>query len=509
MTTPELSSEIIKLYIDDKLTIKDISNRLNLKVYIIRKILIDNNITRRDPRKLSRKLSETDEKKIIDDYTNNNISIRELARSFCCDRSCIKSILYRNNIRFKSINESNKKSNINTTLLIELFKKGESINNLCKQFNVNSNSISYHLRKDGIFRVDYPVSSTTTSIKKINILYLYFLEGKSLYFICKKANLGHVQTVKNIISEFINGKVDYDNNKKIHLYKTKLSEDKISEIHYLYENTGLSVSRISNLLSINRSTLTKILKQKFSKLREGRDLNKKYRINENYFSNINSPEKHFILGLLLTDGHNTYSKRKYITMFGLTGIEDRVLVEYVKNQLECDNPIYYNKNKDHYILTITNKTISTDLKNLGCIEDKSYLLKMPDQIKDNLFHHFLLGCIMGDGCISHFNNMFSVSLVGTHTFINSISSKIYELYRINSYIRQKSEVSSELTVSGNTNALKICNIIFDNAPAILPRKFLQYKKLVQYKKNKLVKNDNELFELKKADIICDRIDTMN
>ena len=86
---------------------------------------------------------------------------------------------------------------------------------------------------------------------------------------------------------------------------------------------------------------------------------RKYKVNENYFENINSHEKAYILGFIYADGYNGED-----TLELAQNIEREDVLVHIKTALETDQEIkYYVPNKG--TLNIYSKKICSDLVNLG------------------------------------------------------------------------------------------------------------------------------------------------
>lgn len=495
MITLETIQEAKQLYENDKMSLESIGKKLNIPRNELRKEFIKNNIPRRQPTELRRSFNKEIELEIIHKYTTLNETIRGLSRDYKCGRLVIKGILKRNNIQFKTIDESNSKKFLNDGKIKDMFVDGCSVSEIAKNFGVNRSAISYHLKKIGINRKDFPIDTTITEIKKNNILYLYFIEGASIYYINKTLKLAHSVTIKRIVNEYLNPPMPKT-------FKTKFPSDKIDELLNLYKTKNYSVGDLCKIFNTTQSVVVRILKKELGCLHDSRIYNQIYSINENYFKDVNSREKHFVMGLLFTDGSNSYSINKYRTTLGLTG-EDLATVQYFADQLEFNKTPTYDVKKNFWRLNIVNKTISLDLKDLGCIENKSRLLEYPNWIKDEYFNSFLLGCIFGDGHICNSKpGIFDIGIVGTENFLTGIFLKCKSLLKVGGSFSKCSDGDSKrIGWSGSSQTLKICNYIFKDAPFLMKRKFLIYENLIEYKKTAKTQTLEERAELEKALII--------
>lgn len=76
-----------------------------------------------------------------------------------------------------------------------------------------------------------------------------------------------------------------------------------SELYELYFIKKLSTSEIAKMFNVNKQTISQNLKKMGYQLRKvGKDrINNKYYVFEEFFEQINSEEKAYILGLILSD----------------------------------------------------------------------------------------------------------------------------------------------------------------------------------------------------------------
>jgi hypothetical protein len=65
---------------------------------------------------------------------------------------------------------------------------------------------------------------------------------------------------------------------------------------------GINNKELCGKYNTSRSYIQKVLNRYHIKLRSAAEITKKYDINENYFENINTGDKAYILGLIYSDG---------------------------------------------------------------------------------------------------------------------------------------------------------------------------------------------------------------
>lgn len=117
---------------------------------------------------------------------------------------------------------------------------------------------------------------------------------------------------------------------------------------------------------------------------------RKYEINEDFFDEFNTQEKAYFLGILFADGYNNYDKgniRLSLQEGDIQILNDLKELLYVNN----DKPLGRSKKEncnDLLYLDLTNKHISSELKDLGMVQNKTFLITFP-KISNNLYNHFI------------------------------------------------------------------------------------------------------------------------
>lgn len=126
---------------------------------------------------------------------------------------------------------------------------------------------------------------------------------------------------------------------------------------------------------------------------------------ENYFDEINTPEKAYFLGLLYADGCNVEHPSTGELSISLQ-IEDRIVIDKLKEEMKSDYPLNIQKridenHKDKIRFYVYGKHIAEALDKQGCVKRKSLILTWPtiQQVPEELLSHFMRGYFDGDGCI--------------------------------------------------------------------------------------------------------------
>jgi intein-encoded DNA endonuclease-like protein len=190
----------------------------------------------------------------------------------------------------------------------------------------------------------------------------------------------------------------------------------------------------------------------------------KHSCDEHFFSEIDSQEKAYLLGLFIADG-NIHIGTGFTFFFSSVDLE---LVEYFKKCMQATNPI--RKRKDGgYEFVINSKIILEDLSKYGVVPRKSLVSTLPD-IQYGLYRHFIRGLFDGDGCIridKLGNGRFDIC--GSYKILHSISILLEADLGLKINITKHGNIF-RLAVAGNRKVLKIKSYLYDNSTLFLNRK---------------------------------------
>lgn len=236
--------------------------------------------------------------------------------------------------------------------------------------------------------------------------------------------------------------------------------------------------------------------------------NFKYKlIDENMFKQIDTEEKAYIIGLLWSDGHNHHTNQSGTISISLN--EDDVdILEKVKKVFygNVDRPLYkVNKKKvnvkwkNQYSLCVCSKIISYDLLNLGMVSNKTFSIKMPDNIPSELVNHFLRGVFDGDG---HFTiprrnsfdctfgitgNMFLLKQI-QDLFFNKLGLKYTKIN-----ITDNPKIG-RLRYTGIKSVNKIYNFLYQNSSLYMERKFKKFNDFFVDKLERIKKQKTSIYK---------------
>lgn len=254
-----------------------------------------------------------------------------------------------------------------------------------------------------------------------------------------------------------------------------------------------SIAETSNEFKLSKSTIYRNLKKNgiCTKLDrdKAREKHIKYAIDSNYFEKIDTHNKAYILGIIMSDGY-MLPKRKQVRV----KLTDIGILDSIKKELNYNKPYnkvrkYKESHKNSNLLIICNTKIYDDLIKLGCVCNKTFNCDLPD-ILDKYMPSFIRGFFDGDGCIyvSSDSKCAEVSIVATKIFCNSlhqylISNDIDSFFR---YDKRHDGRILIIRIKNKKSLIKTFRLLYDdilsgNSNMYLYRKF---KKYIRFLKNK-------------------------
>lgn len=253
----------------------------------------------------------------------------------------------------------------------------------------------------------------------------------------------------------------------------KITDTILDTIEKRYNN-GETLTNICNDYGYCRKHMSNLLKKRGFKFRT-----RKYSLNENYFENIDSPEKAYWLGFICGDGCVDQSFE--FVRIKLSSVDTEHLVKLrlaLRSNYSIKTKIHKTNygNKEMSSLTICSKKLCKDLNKLGCTPNKSNTLLFPD-IDDKLNLHFIRGLIDADGYISYDKSKEnikrpSVGLVGNYDVIHKVKDILKAEGISNIKIRQdkRKENVWELRIRKQSEVAKAYRKLYLGSKIYLDRK---------------------------------------
>lgn len=243
------------------------------------------------------------------------------------------------------------------------------------------------------------------------------------------------------------------------------------------QQSNLSLTQIAKNFKISIKQVKRILKSNGFDKSYKIGTNRKYNLNEDFFNIIDIEEKSYILGLLYADGCNNNKEGKiYISLQE----KDKNILDKITKIIQPTKPLKYiikNGNRQNqFKLTINSRKLSNNLVNLGCMQNKTFLLNFPKFLNDSLLIHFIRGYFDGDGCIQSKQSIIvgtEFFCIGLQSFLKTknINSSIYDVYNKNN------KITKNLFISGKLQSKKFLDLIYNNATIFLDRKYEKYLSL--------------------------------
>lgn len=204
--------------------------------------------------------------------------------------------------------------------------------------------------------------------------------------------------------------------------------------------------------------------------------------NQNIFVNIDSQEKAYWLGILLTDGYICDTRKGCELQVGLQMI-DVDLLEKFKDFLGTNNPILKlavrsERHQQMYRVVVNSKQMANDLSKYGIVPRKSKTTYLPI-LKHNLMPHLLRGILDGDGTISHRQDgNVIIGFCGTERLVAELRIWLISKLNIADNRLHKNESVSFIQWSHIQDVGKIVDYLYKDAEVYMERKFNLIKSLL-------------------------------
>ena len=257
--------------------------------------------------------------------------------------------------------------------------------------------------------------------------------------------------------------------------KTK-QEEQIIELY----NKGYSFSQVGILVGKSKSGVRGTLR-KFN-INTNRTLgnydSRKYKIDDDYFECIDTPNKAYILGFIMADGC-VMQERNTVTI--TIHRDDVEILEFIRKEFNTEYPLRVLKEK-YLTLSIISKKMVSDLVSLGIVSRKTKVLKLPT-IPKPLYPDLFRGYFDGDGSIwfDKQAKAYRIQILGTTDVLNGFKN-VLGLRDNKLRAANKDNTVFRLGYSGNVNVSNILSSVYFEDRFCLKRKFLKYQECVAIRK---------------------------
>jgi hypothetical protein len=120
-------------------------------------------------------------------------------------------------------------------------------------------------------------------------------------------------------------------------------------------------------------------------------------VRHDYFADVDSPIKAYILGLLASDG---WISENQVCI--ALGVKDRALVELVRDELAPLYPVSTQAGGSRALFAASSSRMKSDLGRLGVVPRKTLALQWPAALPERFAGSYILGCFDGDGSLGYY-----------------------------------------------------------------------------------------------------------
>jgi hypothetical protein len=290
---------------------------------------------------------------------------------------------------------------------------------------------------------------------ELKIIELYKL-GKSMKFIGNELGL-NATTVFNVLKR---NSVQSRTKGGINELPADLIINKYREGH--------SCQEIANDLNVTFHTISNIL-EKYGIRRNNRYKNKS--LNIDYFSKIDTYDKAYFLGFLITDG-NISGNAVRLSL----SIKDKDILNIFKSKLNSSNKLYYRKSKPEVIISNKSNKMVNDLALYGVIPNKTGKEYIPS-IDTNLISHLFRGLLDGDGWIS--SKSHQLGFCGSKICVTQFRDFLVKTLNVyNVAVLQTQPHLWQVSWASKRDIIHICEYIYaDKKDCFLDRKYQEFLKI--------------------------------
>lgn len=299
--------------------------------------------------------------------------------------------------------------------------------------------------------------------QELEIIDLFLNSKMSLMDIAQKYDRHHRDFVYRILKK-------YNISKNRRHISNKFSEQEVQEIIDAYQKENISCAQLAKRYNVSESTIDRIIKSNNIEVRR----HWSHTFDENYFDNIDTPNKAYLLGFIYADG--CVEKNNVVSI--VVHKKDIEVLEMFKKELKATNNINETKTKPHVRINFCSKHMCDILIYMGCGRNKTNSLVFPD-ISEQYKYDFIRGFMDGDGCISIKNRgskkYISLSFTGTFEMLDALKLSFHIDNPITFYRN-----SYALHIGKKDDVMRILSNIYHNAELYMTRKFNKYKEYIEW-----------------------------
>lgn len=226
--------------------------------------------------------------------------------------------------------------------------------------------------------------------------------------------------------------------------------------------------------------------------------------NQDYFKNIDTPEKAYIIGFLASDGTINTSHKSYFARIAVK-YTDVDILEKIKEVMNITSKITYSEEEVTFPqggttiakmskLNFYGKELIGDLISYGLTPNKTLNLKIDyKRIPDEFIRDYLRGLWDGDGCFGIYDKKanssrtYEVGYIGSKELLNDIKDiilKKFPLHKVNIWhAKECNENIFRLGLARRDDFVEFLDFLYKDATIYLDRKYQKYLDCMERIKN--------------------------
>ncbi len=277
---------------------------------------------------------------------------------------------------------------------------------------------------------------------------------------------------------------------KLRLSKLSIQDEK--QLIGEYES-GASNESLAKKYELCTASILNIVKKHNGKRKlEGGQ--KVFTCDESFFEKIDTHEKAQVLGFLYADGNITTQRNIPGAWRAEIQYRDEEILTQIANYIGYNGKFQYKiLNKRKYVkLAVSRKKMAEDLINAGCMINKTYKIRFPYFLKEDLLASFLYGYWLGDGWASFSNKRhnYYFAVIGNEEFIMECKEFIESKLGIKCSLDKKKNNPKIITLRFySKNSIKFWDFISQNIKLVLNRKINKANAIKDYSINKTISEE--------------------
>lgn len=262
-------------------------------------------------------------------------------------------------------------------------------------------------------------------------------------------------------------------------YSTKLSPKQISEIRTMYAD-GFTAKEILPFIKeygiTTENTIIKIIKEGEVPIRPRGFRN--FIDHEDFFDTVDTQEKAYMIGFLLTDGYvmDVFSKRKRTPLWAIQlHQKDEYILESFRQLVGVHHKLYHTSTRPHVLLVTSSAHMVQELAKYNIVPRKCSLAAFPyNTIPRELYRHVIRGAFDGDGCICGKTCTF----YGKGPLVLDIQQILHKELGINlTKVYTKNDGVHQFSFSSKKDVTAFYHYLYDDATLFLTRKKDKFEQL--------------------------------